>query len=434
MIDVVNKKCQYKDCLIQPNYNFMGESNGIYCSEHKLENMIDVINQKCQFNNCFVRPIYNYDDMKNGIYCAEHKLENMIDVVNKKCQYKDCLIQPNYNFIGESNGIYCSEHKLENMINVINQKCVYKDCLFEPIYNFKGELKALYCNEHKLENMIDVKHKKCLFENCNTRPSFGYIGQYKTHCAKHKLPLMFKNTKVVCDEENCKEISEFGINNAIHCFLHKKDNEYCLLGKKCVQCNRENELCDNSGFCITYCRPSKFFQESKKYEKKKEELVLSYLNKNIKSDIFPIDDKIIDSTCVKRRPDRIYDCLYYFLIIEIDEFQHKNYYNGCIFDRDTQEKRRMIQIHEALNIGTIPCIFLRFNPDSFIINGKKDKINMQKRLETLTKWVNYCLNINFKKVFGKKDIVIKYLFYDDYDETNIEFESYDEETLKKCIG
>ena len=54
------------------------------------------------------------------------------------------------------------------------------------------------------------------------------------------------------------------------------------------------------------------------YIKKKESLVLAFLDKNIKSHNKPIDDKIIDNLCVKRRPDRLYDLEFFYLIIEID--------------------------------------------------------------------------------------------------------------------
>ena len=41
-------------------------------------------------------------------------------------------------------------------------------------------------------------------------------------------------------------------------------------------------------------------------------------------------------------------------------------------------------------------IFLRFNPDNFRVKGILQKVNMQKRLEILVKWVNYCLNLKEK--------------------------------------
>ena len=161
-------------------------------------------------------------------------------------------------------------------------------------------------------------------------------------------------------------------------------------------------------------------------------MILSYLDKNIKTCIKPIDDRIIDNSCVKRRPDRVYDCGSFFVIIEVDENQHSKYTNGCSFDKKTQENRRMCQIHEALSNGMIPVIFLRFNPDNFKVNGKLQKLNMQKRLDILSKWVSYCLNL--KEDFNVPSIRIKYLFYDEYEETNSEFIQFNDNDIKNMTG
>ena len=310
------------------------------------------------------------------------------------------------------------------MIDVKHKTCEHEGCKTRPVFNIEGELKARFCEKHKEIGMINVKDKTCEHEGCKTRANFGYINQVATHCAHHKLPLMFTKRKVECQEENCEEISEYGIEEPTHCFLHQKENQLCLLGQTCVNCHRKNELCNKEKICLTYCRPTELSITSKKIIKKKEGLVLSYLDKNIKSDLIPIDDKIIDTSCVKRRPDRVYDCGLYFLVIEVDENQHKSYSNGCSFDVKKQELRRMNQIHEALS-GLMHVIFLRFNPDNFRVKGILQKVNMQKRLEILVKWVNYCLNLK-EKDLSTNQIRIKHLFYDDYDETNIDFEVIDD--------
>ena len=53
---------------------------------------------------------------------------------------------------------------------------------------------------------------------------------------------------------------------------------------------------------------------------------------------------------------------------------------------------------------------------------------MQKRLEILSKWLLYCLNLNTVNI---KPLQIKYLFFDEYDETNSKFEYIDD--LKKLF-
>ena len=425
MVDVKHKTCEHEGCKTRPFYNKEGEIKGRFCNEHKEIGMVDVKNKTCEHEGCKTRPNYNKEGEIKGRFCNEHKEIGMVDVKNKTCEHEGCKTQPFYNKEGEIKGRFCAEHKEIGMVDVKHKTCEHEGCKTQPFYNKEGEIKGRFCVEHKEIGMVNVKDKTCEYEGCKTRAYFGYINQVATYCARHKLPLMFKKRKVKCKEENCTEISEYGIEEPTHCFLHQKENQLCLLGQTCVNCHRKNELCNKEKICLTYCRPTELSITSKKIVKKKEGLVLSYLDKNIKSDINPIDDKIIDTSCVKRRPDRVYDCGSYFLVIEVDENQHKSYSNGCSFDVKTQELRRMVQVHEALSKGMMPVIFLRFNPDNFRVKGNLQKVNMQKRLEILCKWVNYCLNFK-EKDLSMNQIRIKHLFYDDYDETNIDFEVIDD--------
>jgi hypothetical protein len=431
MIDITRKLCKEKNCKTRANFNFEGEIQAIYCSEHKQIGMIDIKHKRCQENDCKTRPNFNFEDKTQAIYCSDHKQIGMIDIKHKKCQQEGCKTRPNFNFEGETQAIYCSEHKQIGMIDIKNKRCKENDCKTQPYFNFEGETQAIYCSEHKQIGMIDIKNKKC--DICSTYASYGYINQQLSKCARHKLNLMFKKTKIKCETENCQEISEYGINEPMHCIEHRKEKEICLIGTTCKLCERKNELCNDDGICLSYCRPTQLSQNTKVYIKKKESITLAYLDNNIKSHLIPIDDKIIDNSCVKRRPDRIYDCGFYFLIVEIDENQHNGYKNtGCVFTKDIQEKRRMIQIHEGLSTGQIPCVFLRFNPDNFKINGIIQKINMSKRLEILLKWVNYCLNLKIEDILNGNQILIKYLFYNDYDETDLEFENI--KNIEECLN
>ena len=369
---------------------------------------------------------------KTCTICKEQKKEKR--TLKNRCE--ECGIRAIFNFKNQKNsgGIRCKQHMILGMIDIKSPKCII--CKVKrPVFNFEGETKATHCKECSEPTMIDIKSPKCDKKDCKTSACFGYINQIKTRCSRHKLLLMFTKTKVCCQEKNCKEISEYGINEPTHCFEHRKDYELCLIGKKCIQCLRNNELCNNEGYCLSYCRPCQIDQNLKYIIKKKETITLSYLDKHIKHGTIPIDDRIIDGSCVKRRPDRLYDCGIYYLVVEVDENQHisKSYYKGCIFDTKTQEIRRMIQIHEALNMGTVPCVFIRFNPDNFKVKGKKQKFNMQKRLDVLVKWVNYCLNLKETEFVDGNQIIIKYLFYDDYDETNIKFDTINEEIKNMVI-
>ena len=76
-------------------------------------------------------------------------------------------------------------------------------------------------------------------------------------------------------------------------------------------------------------------------------------------------DKTIDCSCNSRRPDFFKDFFKWYLIIEFDENQHKNYNIDC-------ERNRLNEIYEGLSDR--PGIILRFNPDSYkCSSGKRIK-------------------------------------------------------------
>jgi hypothetical protein len=413
MIDIKSKKCIV--CKKKrPNFNFEKELNPTHCKECSEEGMVDIKNKKCIVCKK-KRPNFNFEKELNPTHCKECSEEGMVDIKHKKCIV--CKkTQPNYNFENKIKSTHCKKCAEEGMVDVKNRKCI-KCKKTRPSFNFIGKIIPTHCKNCAEENMLDVISPKCKI--CNvTAVCFGYINQPKTHCSRHKLPLMFKK-KYYCQE--CDEIAEYGVEEPYHCFTHKKDNELCLLGQKCKQCHRENELCNKDRICLTYCKPTETTLTIKKIIKKKEVLVLAYIDNNLKTELKSTDDKIIDNSCVKRRPDRLYDCGTHFVIIEIDENQHGFYTDGCALDKISQENRRMIQILEALSMGIVPVIFIRFNPDNFRVKEKLMKVNMQKRLEILLKWLEYSLKYDVEKFNGSM-INVKYLFYDEYDETELEFE------------
>ena len=70
MVDVMTKRrCVEENCLKQPSFNFDSETKGIYCVQHKKQNMIDVQNKSkcCLEENCLKRPCFNFDSENKGI-------------------------------------------------------------------------------------------------------------------------------------------------------------------------------------------------------------------------------------------------------------------------------------------------------------------------------------------------------------------------------
>ena len=69
--------------------------------------MVDVKNKiKCLVENCLKRSNFNFDSETKGIYCAQHKKQNMVNVMKKLiCLKENCLKQPSFNFDSEIKGI-----------------------------------------------------------------------------------------------------------------------------------------------------------------------------------------------------------------------------------------------------------------------------------------------------------------------------------------
>jgi hypothetical protein len=127
--------------------------------------------------------------------------------------------------------------------------------------------------------------------------------------------------------------------------------------------------------------------------------------------------------CNKYRPDLAFDCATHIVVVECDESQHKGYnWQSCAANTSLQdaEERRMHEIFVAF--GLLPTVFIRWNPDSFVSNGKAcQKYNQTKRLELLQKWVKHCIELPANKL--KQQVKYIQLFYDDFDETNTTFKT-----------
>ena len=75
--------------------------------------------RKCCEYNCDKRPSFNLPTETKGLYCADHKKENMINVIEKRCCIEEgCIKRPSFNLPTETKGLYCVDHKKENMICV----------------------------------------------------------------------------------------------------------------------------------------------------------------------------------------------------------------------------------------------------------------------------------------------------------------------------
>ncbi len=429
MVDVKNKTCKEDGCIKQPRFNYEGEIKGLYCSLHKDNNMVNVIDKTCEIEGCKKQPIYNYEGKNKGRFCKIHKDDNMVNIRDKKCEVECCGKIPNFNFESENKGKFCIIHKENGMVDVRTRKCEIKGCKIQPTFNYEGELSGKFCEKHKENNMINIKDRNriCEKEGCKTRSQFGYCGSSPSHCGQHKLDYMINKPKRICvgnDKEECKDFAIYGKDEPLYCEDHKLEEDICWLVKKCYNCGRDKELLNRDGLCGICC-DKPFYEESKRMNKMKETIMVRYLRNNIKECEEILADRIIDSTCNLYRPDILYDCGTHIVVVECDENQHKNYpWESCSLNKSLEhmEEKRMYEIMVAYGL---PAIFLRWNPDSFKVNGNiNKKYNNNIRLEMLVKWIRYCM-----KMKVEPGVVYKKLFYDEYEEGDMSFKKIEEEIL-----
>jgi hypothetical protein len=407
MIDIKNKRCQEKDCKKIPVFNFENETKGIYCKEHAKSGMIDIKNKRCEEKDCKKQPSFNYENQKKAIYCKEHAKSGMIDIKNKRCQEKDCKKIPVFNFEDETKGIYCKEHSKAGMVDIISKRCQEKDCKKIPVFNFEDETKGIYCKEHAKSGMIDIKHKRCDHVDCKTRASYGFPCNLPNKCALHKEQGMIFNPNKKCVKRNCKENAIYGIKTPIHCESHKNTEDICLIERKCKLCDKI-DVVNEEGICINFCLMEEKYKVYKKNIKSKELRVYNILKSEFGEPDFY--DKKIENSCFNERPDIVYDMKTHFVIVEVDENQHRkgsNYNPEC-------EYKRMVNIFGSL--GGIPVIFIRYNPDVHKEEGKIVKLSKAKKEEVLIAWVKKA-----RDEIPKKMCNVVYLFYDDYDKSQTKF-------------
>jgi hypothetical protein len=343
--------------------------------------MINLSYDICSFENCKTCASFNYSDLKKGIYCGEHKLKGMINIKTSKCSFENCIKRPFFNYSDKLEGLYCNKHKLDGMVSLRNNKCIFENCTKIAQYNNNDFKKRLFCSDHKNENMVRLSNNICNYENCKITASFNYEGSKKgLYCFNHKLENMINVTHKKCLTEKCYIRS----TNILY-------EGYCL-------------------FCFIHIFPDK--KIARNY-KTKEKHISDFIKENFK-DLEWKFDKIIADGCSNKRPDILLDLGYKIIIIEIDEYQHKNYIEIC-------ENKRIMEISKDLDFR--PITIIRFNPDDYCLDEqkipscwkvnklgiltinktfKKDwELRLNKLKETILFWIenNSEKNINIVKLF-----------------------------------
>jgi hypothetical protein len=131
----------------------------------------------------------------------------------------------------------------------------------------------------------------------------------------------------------------------------------------------------------------------------KEQAVATLLETNITTHSITARDKAVGgNSCLLYRPDILYDCKSYALIIEVDEHQHSNGYDKAC------EQRRMEAIQETLAMRTV---FIRYNPDAMRVAGVLKATKQAQRHAALLERVRFHL-ANEPAI----PLTVEFLFYD----------------------
>lgn len=405
MVDVNNSKCH--SCDKKASYNIKGQTKPLYCIDHKLTNMVNVKHKICAETGCTKKTSYGYERDRIATHCAEHNMDNMIRLTGAMCKGPNCDKYPVFNIKGDKKPLYCIDHKTKDMVDVKNKKCKFQGCTKQPSYNAKKQ-KSLYCKEHSSFGMVDVKRKTCL--SCNKRPNYGTHISGRIYCIDHRDKKREWKLTNCCYNKNkkCKSIavfSESGYYPYTHCELHAPSNLKSILTEKCITCNLDG-LVDEEKKCLLTC--SVMHKDRGKQSENE-------MNKVFEEHKFEfIRDTTLDDTCSRRRPDFTFNLGCGLLIVENDENQHKSRPCEC-------EQIRMMQLYQESN--GVPVHFIRFNPDRYACEDKKDDIiPLGKRFQLLVKIITN-ITTNKEKFFDKyKNLTVRYLYYDNYkngDEKNI---------------
>lgn len=408
--------CEYLDCTKYPVFNIEGKTQGRFCKDHKHEGMIDVMSKRCEFIGCNKQPTYGFIGGTTRIFCSKHRQDGMINIKHRKCDYNECNRQSTYGFERDPIRMFCKEHKHDGMIDIRNKKCEHAECNKQPNFGLKGETPR-YCTEHKLENMIDVINPKCQYPDCTTIATRGLPAYCATHCAKHSQEGHIPHPKSKCRHFGCKEQALYtnkgGGTKPLRCKEHKEDDDINCVERICVSCGLLNIL-DPSGKCYV-CDPNVY----NTFALAKQNAVIKYLQH--RDDIpkpVSCDSIAFDSECkLKYRPDIVYisPLESHYIVVEVDEKQHKDRNEVC-------ECTRMINIAEAF---MKPTLFIRYNPDDYKVDGKKQQITDNKRRKILAEHLKYAIDYPIEKIEefikGGSGVYMKQLFYDGFKGDNCEW-------------
>lgn len=218
----------------------------------------------------------------------------------------------------------------------------------------------------------------------------------KAHLTTHKQCVHTTERKFKCTFESCNAAFKIKSNLNGHVKIHKNIRAY-----KChfPDCNRT--FVQSSSRSVH--EKSFHNKRNEMYVKRKEERMVKFLKANNLS--YDREVTIDYRKCGENDTWARLDFVVYqpnlIVITSVDEFQHKGREIIC-------EVSRMSKVVTSIRASgdQRPILWLRFNPDTFSVDGERLRVTIEEREETLLEIIT-----NAESEIGDSDVKILYLFY-----------------------
>ncbi len=332
---------------------------------------------ECIIQGCTRSRQFGYESDRKRKVCPDHVDQLPVrenDSVIKCITARKCKEHNRVARYGYTETTHCEECKLPDM-NRLTKQCEHDGCTKNPRFGIRdrktGRGAVVRCGDHVEKGDAAVGDQLCRFQNeeglyvCDSRAHKGVTT--KERCSKHEQT----GDKIFGrDSSSCQKCIELGISEptratfgyegqkALYCELHKLKLMTNVIDPKCVLClvTVVKKYKPHCARCYFYLNPED--PQIRQYKTREQAFMIPL--KDIYSDMEL--DKTISGGCSKRRPDGFIDCLTHSIIIEIDEDQHAGYDHQC-------ENRRLVELY--LDTAARPVVFIRLNPDSYVLNGSK---------------------------------------------------------------